>query len=314
MKKMKGLFIVNPSSGTQIHQNTIHEAVRDLLDNGTLAEARFVYTQRKDHALETARDVEPGEYDFIMAVGGDGTVNEVVNGIALGGHDTPLAILKAGTTNDFATVMGLPVDTTGIVRMLSEFHVERIDLGKINEKYFINVAAGGILSEIAHSVPSERKTVLGEAAYYIEGVKRIGEMRLDTVPLRFEADGFSLETETFLVIVANSRSVGGFANIAPKAYVNDGLLDVCIIKSLRPVDLVPVFSQIVTGTHTNNKCISYFQTKSLKISPLSDHKNFIVDYDGEAGGKMPAEISVVPDGLKLVVPGDSEKAKKLLKK
>ncbi len=311
MKKMKGLFIVNPNSGTQIHQNTVHEAVRDLLDNGTLAEARFVYTQGKNHALETARDIEPGEYDFIMAVGGDGTVNETVNGIAEGGHNTPLAILKAGTTNDFATIMGLPVDTTGIVQMLGDFCVKKIDLGKINGKYFINVAAGGILSEIAHSVPSERKTVLGEAAYYIEGVKRIGELRLDTVPLKFEADGFSLETETFLAIVANSRSVGGFANIAPKAYVNDGLLDVCIIKSLRPVDLVPVFSQIVTGTHINNKCISYFQTKSLKISPLSDDKNFIIDYDGEAGGKMPAEISVVPRGLGLVVPKNSEKTKKL---
>jgi diacylglycerol kinase (ATP) len=86
---------------------------------------------------------------------------------------------------------------------------------------------------------------------------------------------------------------------------------VCIIKSLRPVDLVPVFSQIVTGTHTNNKCISYFQTKSLRISPLSDDKNFIIDYDGEAGGKMPAEISVVPRGLGLVVPKNSEKTKKL---
>ena len=126
MKKMKGLFIVNPNSGTQIHQNTVHEAVRDLLDNGTLAEARFVYTQGKNHALETARDIEPGEYDFIMAVGGDGTVNETVNGIAEGGHNTPLAILKAGTTNDFATIMGLPVDTTGIVQMLGDFCVKKI--------------------------------------------------------------------------------------------------------------------------------------------------------------------------------------------
>ena len=312
MKKMRALFIVNPNSGIQLHQNTIHEAARDLLEDGTLAEARFVYTQGKNHALETAKNVKPGEYDFIMTVGGDGTVNETVNGIAEGGHGTPLAILRAGTTNDFATAMGLPVDAMGIVRMIEEFNLRDIDLGKINGKYFINVAAGGILSDIAHSVSSEQKTVLGEAAYYIEGVRRIGELNLDMVPLKFEAEGFSLEADTFLVIVANSRSVGGFRNIAPKAYVNDGMLDVFIIKNLKPKDIVPVFNQVVTGVYTANKCLSYFQTKHIKISPLSEEKNMVVDYDGERGGTIPAEISVVPAGLKLLVPSWSDKAKKLL--
>lgn len=310
---MKGIFVINPTSGMQLHQNAAHVAAQRLLKNGTLTEARIFYTTGKSSAYNTVKSFSRGEYDFVMAVGGDGTVNEVVNGLIDGGSDIPLAILRAGTTNDFATAMGLPVDSAGIARMISGYHTEHIDVGRVNGRYFLNVAAGGLLSEIAHSVDPDVKTALGKLAYYVQGFKEISSLRLDTVPLRFEMEEASFETDTFLVIVANSCSVGGFSNIAPKAKVNDGLLDVCIIKKLTPADVVPVFTQINAGTHVNDKrCIAYFRTKKLRISSLDDSLSFAIDYDGELGDPLPLDIEVVPSALRLIVPAKSRKAKKLL--
>ncbi len=309
---MKGMFIVNPNSGMQTHQNTAHSVVRTLLREGILTEARIVYTTGKNSAREAAASVKAGECDFIMAVGGDGTVNETVCGIMDGGQGIPLAILRAGTSNDFAAAMGLPSDVQGVVRMIREYKVKPVDVGVVNGKYFLNVTAGGLLSDIAHNVSSEQKTALGRMAYYIEGVKSIGELKLDTVPLRFETDGFSFETETFLMIIANSNSVGGFLNIAPKACVDDGKLDVCLLKNIKPADIVPVFTQVQMGTHvTNSKCVTYFQTDRISIKPLDKNKNFVTDYDGECGDELPIDISVLPRALNLMIPDWKSKTKKM---
>lgn len=297
----------------QMNQNTAHLAVRRLLKSGVLTEARFFYTTGKNSAYDAVCGLTPGEYDFVMAVGGDGTVNEVVNGIIASGSDIPLAILRAGTTNDFSTIMGLPADLLGIVRMIEEYKTVRIDVGRMNKQYFLNVAAGGVLSEIAHNVPVGSKTVLGKLAYYVEGLKEISSLRLDTVPLRFETEEGSFETETFLMVVANSRSVGGFTNIAPTAKVNDGLFDVCIIKEVTPADVVPVFTEINAGTHVRDKkCISYFQTRKLRITALEPDSGFAIDYDGERGDPMPLDIEVVPGAIRLLVPSWSKKTKKML--
>lgn len=309
---MKGMFVVNPTSGMQVHQNTAHLAARKMLREGIVTEANFVYTTGKGSACDAVSRLRPGEYDFVMAVGGDGTVNEVVNGLVAGGSDIPLAILRAGTTNDFATAMGLPTEPNGIARMVSEYRTERIDVGRINGRYFLNVAAGGLLSEIAHNVPSESKSVLGRLAYYLEGLKEISSLHFETEPIRYETESESFEAETFLLIVSNSCSVGGFANIAPRAKVNDGLFDVCIIKAVTPVDVVPLFTQINVGTHIHDKkCVSYFQTPRLRVTDLRPSSAFGVDYDGERGDPMPLEIEVVPGAVRMLVPGWTKKTKKM---
>ena len=310
---MKGVFIVNPSSGTQTHQKYAHDAARIMLKSGTLTEARFIYTTGKNSARESAASLKTADCDFVVAVGGDGTVNEVASGLVDSGRNIPMTLIKAGTTNDFGNALGIPSDVSGLVRMINEFTTISVDMGSLNGNYFLNVAAGGMLSNIAHNVSSEQKTALGGLAYYIEGVKSMGELKLDTVPLRFETNGFAFETETFLVVVANSKSVGGFQNIAPKAVVNDGKFDVCILKSIKPTDIVPVFTQVQMGTHImNSKCVTYFQTDRLDIKTLSPNVDFSLDYDGECGGVLPAEIRVIPSALKVIVPSWKRKTKKLI--
>lgn len=310
---MRGMFIINPTSGQQKNQQTVKSVIHKLLDDG-IAEGLYVmHTTGKNSAYDAVSVLQPGQYDFIVAVGGDGTVSEVINGVIDSGSEIPVAIYAAGTTNDFATCLGLPRTVDSFVDMIKSFRTEKVDVGKVNGKYFLNVAAGGILSEIAHKVSINAKTLLGHSAYMLQGVKEIGSLSLDTIPLKYEMDNMTLITDTFLFFLANSKSVGGFHRIAPHAKVNDGKLDLCIIKKVKPVDIVPVFTQIQTGKHIeNNKCITYLQTSKIVISTVNENDVFPVDFDGEEGNKMPLTIEVVPGALNLLVPKDGRALKKVI--
>ena len=303
---MKGLAIINPSSGKQSIQHAATDAIDRILQRGIAEEITIYYTHKKDDAENRAAIIKEGEYGFVMAVGGDGTVNEVVNGLVRSGTKTPLVIIGAGTTNDFASANKLPTYPEDVAKMVEKMNTIDVDVGKVNDKYFLNVAAGGLLSEVAHKVTPDLKTSFGKLAYYIAGVKDLSSLKLDTVPLRFELeDGTVFEEDTFLFVVANTRSVGGFANICPDAKVNDGVLDVCIIKKLNPIDVLPLGIKIQVGSHVNDSHVIYFQSPSVKITRAGeavDVEDFPVDYDGENGGTIPVTVSTLRAGIKLVVP------------
>jgi len=310
---MKGMFVINPTSGQQYNQQIVKTVINRLLDEGVAEGLYMMHTSGKNSAYEAVSELKPGEYDFVAAVGGDGTVSEVINGIIDSGSEIPVAIYAAGTTNDFATCLGLPRTVEKFVSMIKTFRTESVDVGKVNDKYFLNVAAGGILPEIAHKVSINAKTYLGHTAYLLQGMRELSTLSLDTVTLRYEMDNLTFEADTFLFFLANSRSVGGFSRVAPKAKINDGKMDLCIIKNIAPIDLVPVFTQIQTGTHIkDNKNITYLQTSKIKISAVKDGSVFPRDFDGEDGGSLPIEIEVIPGAINLLVPKENRHLKKVL--
>lgn len=299
---MKCKVIVNPSSGLKYFQRSAIMALHKLSSQGVLTGAYLQYTTEKYDAYKIALDIKPGEYDFVMVVGGDGTANEVINGIIKGGSDTPICILPAGTMNDFATYLGLPKDTAGLCKMIKSFKVVPCDAGKVNGEYFLNVTAGGTLSEVAHRVSIESKTALGRFAYYLEGAKDLSTFKFNSFPIKVEYDGNKIEEDVFLFIVGNSPNVGGFSGLLPKAKINDGLLDVILIKKPDFVDVIPLMMQIRMNTHIQHPKIKYFQTKSLSISCTDDTMKVPYDYDGELGGNLPFTSEIVPNAIKIIVP------------
>ena len=138
---MKGLFIINPSSGKQNIESTLKEIMANLVLNQISPHIDVFYTQKKNDARDRAAQLKPGEYDYVVSVGGDGTLNEVTNGLILSGSDTPLAIISAGTVNDFATYMKLPQTAEDLCQMIKHFQTKKVDVGKVNDQYFINVLA-----------------------------------------------------------------------------------------------------------------------------------------------------------------------------
>ncbi|MBQ3602013.1 MAG: diacylglycerol kinase family lipid kinase, partial [Lachnospiraceae bacterium] len=168
---MKGLFIVNPSSGRQNFKENLNQIAGKLIMDQIASTIDVFYTEKKNDAKERVIGLKKGEYDFVVAVGGDGTLNEVVNGLILSGSEIPLAIISSGTVNDFATYLKLPssMEVERFCEMIRNFKLKEVDAGKINEEYFINVIAGGILTDIAYKVPKDRKAIFGKLAYYMEG-------------------------------------------------------------------------------------------------------------------------------------------------
>lgn len=310
---MKGLFIVNPSSGKQTNQARAMQAMQQLLNEQVLEEAVVFYTRGKYDAKNKAMEAKREEFDFVVAVGGDGTVNEVVSGLHLSGSGLPLAILPSGTSNDFATSVGITPTAHCLCNLIKDYNVVAADIGRFNNRdYFLNVAAGGILSDVAHSVSVEAKTQFGKTAYVAEALKKVSENKFRTTPLLFEMDGEREVFDVFFFILANSKSVGGFQKICVDAKINDGYMDLCVVKNVDLLTALPVLTQIQVGTHMHNKLVEYRQVRDLKIFPTEETTEFHLDCDGEYAGELPLHVEVLQGGVNLLLPAECTKTKKIM--
>ena len=162
MKKAK--FIINPSSGRQNFLKNIEGMIGKLIMDQIVNHVDVFYTEKQDDAKNEAMSMKKGEYDFVVAIGGDGTLNEVVNGVALGKNETPIAVISAGTVNDFANYLSLPQGIDEFCDLIRDFNIKEVDLGRIDGTYFMNVLAGGLLSDVGYKVPKELKAIFGKMA------------------------------------------------------------------------------------------------------------------------------------------------------
>ncbi|MBR0381182.1 MAG: diacylglycerol kinase family lipid kinase [Eubacterium sp.] len=302
----KGLFIVNPSSGRQNFTDKLREIVGTLILRQICNTIDIYYTEKKDDAIRRTSELKEGEYDFVVAVGGDGTLNEVVNGVVKSGSGIPIALLSTGTVNDFGSYLNLPQDTRDFCRMIKDFELHGVDVGQVNDKYFINVVAAGMMSDIGFRVPKEQKAAFGKMAYYLEGAADIPNQLGNVFHMQFVTADTVVDEEVRLFMVANSRSVGGFKDIAPQASVSDGLFDVIIFKKMDLFQMFPLLFAVLSGDHVNHPMVEYLQTDKIHITNLSGQE-IAVDYDGEyLDGGFPLEISLHPKEVNFLVPKKEE--------
>jgi len=294
VKKVK--IICNPSSGRQLMQRRVDAICKILVDEGYTI-SKFITKKKNDAMFETIKCCKE-DWDIIIACGGDGTVNEVAKGIVLGGRKIPVAILAAGTVNDFANYLDLPRSSKEFYELIENGNTLDVDLGKVRDEYFVNVAASGLLTNVGYQVQPEVKAVLGRMAYYLEGLKEIPKQKFRPIKVKFESEEYTKEEDILLFLLSNSSSIGGFKYLAPKAYVSDGYLDSIIIKKSDVQDLVSIFISIFSGEHINHPNVEYFKTKKITIQTEED---IPIDIDGEYGGKLPATFEVVPNSFRILV-------------
>jgi diacylglycerol kinase (ATP) len=299
---MKVKFIINPSSGKQLVQNNLDKVIGRLVLEKAINSIDLSFTQKKHDAKLEAKSAEKGEYDAFIVVGGDGTLNEVVSGVVEGDNKIPIAIIPAGTVNDFANWLNIPKKTKDFAAMLKGNKRVKADVGRVNNQYFINVAAGGLLTDVGYKASLDSKTVLGKLAYYIEGMKELPKQMFRSLQVDINCKEYSGKEEIFMFLIANTPSVGGFKRIAPKAQINDGLLDVCIIKKSDLPEVISLLVRTMKGEHINHPNVEYIQTSKIELSCSSEDDYIELDIDGEKGCSLPAVIEVIPGGVEIFVP------------
>lgn len=262
---MKAALIVNPVSG--------RDAAPDYLPTiNTLLRARagivetLLTVAEGDASTLAAHAVRRGA-DHLFVCGGDGTLNEVINGVATvpgALEEVRLGIIPLGTGNDFATALGLPTDVEAAIAQLFDGRVVHADLGRLNDRCFANVSAGGFIAEVSDAVNEPLKNIAGKLAYLVGGAQVMLTYEPITADIRVP-DGSPSSRRLHAFAVCNSRLVGGGRLIAPHAIIDDGLLDVCLIEAMPTLEFVTLLRRVAKGDHVADDRVTYFTTPSIEL-------------------------------------------------
>ncbi len=291
----KVMLIINPSSGKELGKKHAELAEGTLAQRFTKVDVRF--TEKEHDATEFAKEAALGQYDAVVAMGGDGTVNEVITGIAEQDHRPTLGIVPLGTVNDLARALNIPTEAEEAIRVLEDAPSRPLDIGKYDDHYFMNVIAVGLIAEAVEEVSVEQKTSLGSVAYFIEGLKAFKDH--SPYPIQLTAEEKSFDGETPLLIISLTNSVGGFESFAKDARVDDGLLHVFIVKQLGFFDALQALPKLLTGNISDADQVDYFTTSQVHVD---SKERLPINADGDTAGHLPVTVQVLPQHLTVFSP------------
>lgn len=283
--RMRARLIYNPTSGHETLPRNIG-AILHVLEQAGYEASAFRTTAEPLSAAKEARRAAQDGFELIAAAGGDGTVNEVVNGIAPLSHRPKMAVIPAGTTNDYARALKIPrEDPVKAAEIILKKQTIKMDIGKANEKYFVNIAGGGLMTELTYDVPSEYKSILGYLAYVLKGAEMLPRVRPVDMKIRYDDGEYVGPASMFLLGLTNS--MGGMEQISPGAALDDGNFSLIVVKSGNPVEILRLIAKVLNGgRHINDPKIIY--TKAHKVVAETTHgQKMKINLDGEYGGNAP---------------------------
>lgn len=237
--------------------------------------------------------------DLLIVAGGDGTLNQVANGLAGAGRCPRVAIVPCGTANDFATGLGLPVeDLEACIALALEGRPIPVDIARVNGRAFINASVGGFGASATRAASAEAKRVLGPFAYVLQGAREIADARAERA--LFRADGRTVYDGDFLFFaVTNGRLTGGGTPIAPEADAGDGRVDLVVLKSLPKLELVRLLPAIRAGEHDEHPEVLYLQAREVAIEVAGDVP---VNVDGEPEDARSLRYDAAGGRLEIMAP------------
>jgi diacylglycerol kinase (ATP) len=262
-------FVVH---GARADRPDLRQTVSWVRDRGHAVEVKITWNAGDAETL-ASRAADQGT-DVVIACGGDGTLNEVVNG--LDGRDTPLGVIPLGTANDFARQTGIPEEADHAMDVILRRKPVRIDTASMNGRRFLNVSTGGVGAEATQMTPADAKASLGPIAYAITAVRMLAGNTVRHAS--FASAGFGLDVDFLAFAVGSARMTGGGTMMTPDASVTDGLLDLCVIEAMSRRDFARLSLAVKRGEHLGMPGVHYAQLPWLKVvgtEPLS------VNLDGE---------------------------------
>ncbi len=230
----------------------------------------------------------------IVVAGGDGTVNRVVNIMMKNNIKVPLGVIPAGTSNDFAKHIKMPNNFSECIDKILNGKIEQVDVGLANDKYFINVCSAGLFTNTSQKVDTNLKNAVGKLSYFITGAQEMFCFKPFEVKIETETDIFIENINLFLVF--NGSSVGGMDKFTKDSSIQDGLLDIVIIKECSIPEASALVGKVLTGTHFDDKNVIYLKEKWINIIKTKG-KADLPDVDGDEGPDFPLEIKCIEKGL-----------------
>lgn len=308
---MRASFILN----SKIRNRKRFERFIGEIEHASLFERITVHeTQRQGHAIQLAEKATEKD-DLVVAVGGDGTLNETLNGFMIGNqfrvgtHAPVLAYLPYGTANDFARTAKLDTDPARFIDLVERNQTEQIDVGMIRyttmdgdeeERYFLNIADAGIGGEVVQKVNKSRtKKFLGAGITYMKAITEAFMTYIQS-PVTIEADTFKWKGKLLTLACANGRYFGNGLCIAPRAALNDGRMQIIVISDISAKDYAMNIGKLRKGEQMEHPKVHYFTAKELEVIP--SEYSCGIDADGEYLGNIPMHVKILPSEINFLMP------------
>ncbi|AKT43333.1 diacylglycerol/lipid kinase family protein [Chondromyces crocatus] len=294
---MKTWIIANPTSGSA---QAKLDRVRDLIAERPFVELKV--TTEPGHARVLAAEAADQGIDCVMAAGGDGTIHEVVQGLAVAASPPRLALLPLGTGNDLARTLGISVEPVEALALLDHGVLRPLDLMRVQMDgktyYGANVSAGGFSGQVNEVMTDEMKSTWGPLAYVRGAVGVLPDLTSYQTSLAWD-DGEFERVEALNVVVANGRTCAGGIRVAPEADPSDGLLDVVVVRHGSLLDLASVATRLLAGDYLGCEEVSLRRVRRIRIT---SEPGMWFNIDGELIGNAPVSFEVVPGAISVLVP------------
>ncbi|MFW5736133.1 MAG: YegS/Rv2252/BmrU family lipid kinase [Halanaerobium sp.] len=291
-KKVK--LIYNPAAGDKSFNSYLDKFLKQFQAAGFKVD---IYRSMKAGDFGEGLENIDQSYQAVIVAGGDGSASEMVDLMQKRKIDLPLGIVPAGTANDFASFLGMTQNIENSVKRILDWNIKEIDVGKVNDRYFLNVCVGGIISQIAHGTETEMKNRLGKVAYYLQGLRELPNIK--SMQLEIETSQKTIEGDFLGFFIFNSKDAGGFKNIAKLASIDDGLFDLLAVKTGNILKLSSAAADLFNGKEIRNENLIYLQDSYFKITMKNTNKEIFCDIDGEKGPAFPLEIELIPSAQKI---------------
>jgi len=292
----KIFIILNPVAGAVKDVNALLEKLRQALPD-----AEINVTAKRGGAIQATRTALRKGCEVIVAAGGDGTLNEVVNGLGEDNKKTVLGLIPLGTGNDFARTLALPVEIDEAIELLATGHTRAVDLVRVTSdqvRYFLNVSTGGFSGVVDEKLTLEMKKTWGPLAYLRGAAAALPELRAYQTTVSLDNDN-ALTLKLYDVVIANGRYVGSGTQVAPDASIDDGLLDIVLIPECSPGELAVIAARLAFGNHLSSSSIVFRRAARVVVNsrpPMS------FNVDGELVGNEPAQFDVLHRALQFIAP------------
>ncbi|MBK5251414.1 MAG: diacylglycerol kinase family lipid kinase [Peptostreptococcaceae bacterium] len=289
----KYCFVLNPTAGKG-RGKKYRDRIEDY-EKKHGVEYKIVETEYPGHGEILSRKACREGFTYIISVGGDGTLFEVVNGVY--GESVSVGIIPCGTGNDFSRTICIPTNFKKQMDVIHGGNEKWVDVGKANDRYFINVFSFGIDALITRETQKIKKYLPGTFAYVAATIKML--MTYKPVEIHMESDDGVFNGKVMLVAFGNGEYYGGGMKITPGASVDSGDFQICIVKALKRTKFLKLFPMVFSGKHVDREEVEVFRAKRILVK---SNDKVLLNADGDIIGECPVEVNLLPRSIKIIVP------------